>query len=175
GTALAIDQIRQPGTTTLPSGPKAVVLISDGRDNASTRTKADVIAAANAAGVSIFTIGVGSVSGSLLQDLAAGTGGAYLAAPTANQIADAYQSIANTLGNDYLLSFSSSITDCSSHTLEVRVTNQSPASTSFRRCDSASGGGDGKDDGGGGALGLFEGLAGLALALAARRRLQRSL
>jgi VWFA-related protein len=175
GVALAIEQIQTPSVT-LPEGPKAVVLISDGRDNESVTTLEAAIAAANAAGVSVFTIGVGDVGGTLLQDLASGTGGEYLAAPTPEQVGDAYEHIAAMLNNEYLLTFTSSITDCSSHTLEVRVTSQTAATSSFTRCDETTpppddGGGGG--GGGGGALGLVELLAGLSLVAIAHRRLRR--
>lgn len=180
GVKLSIDQLRSPPVT-LPEGPKTVLVVSDGRDNASTSTLADVIAAANQAGVSVFAVGVGNVNGTLMQDLASGTGGQYLAAPTAGQIADAYARIADQLKNEYLLTFTSSISDCNSHTLEVRVAGQSPASSNFTRCDAAAppptgGGGDGgggDDSGGGGGTGWAEVLAGLAVVAAARRLRRR--
>lgn len=43
--------IQQFTSTTLPTGPKAIVLLSDGIDNASTADINDVLAAANAAGL----------------------------------------------------------------------------------------------------------------------------
>jgi VWFA-related protein len=179
GVALAIDQLRTPSVA-LPAGPKAVVLISDGRDNASTTTLATVLGAANASSISVFTIGVGNVGGTLMQDLASGTGGQYLAAPTGAEIAGAYQRIASMLLNEYLLTFTSSITDCNAHTLEVRVTGQTAVSTPFTRCDPPTGGGGGGGGdggggggGGGGSFGLFEVLAGLSLIGFAHRRLRR--
>ena len=136
-----------------------------------------MLGSANAGSVSVFTIGVGNVGGTLLQDLAAGTGGQYLAAPDAAQIAQAYQRIANMLRNEYLLTFTSPITDCSSHTVEVRVTGQTPGTSTFTRCDAPTGGGGsgggGGGGGGGGALGLFEIFAGLTLVALAHRGLRR--
>jgi hypothetical protein len=78
-----------------------------------------------------------------------------------------------------LLTFTSTITDCSSHNLQVTVTSQEPATSSFTRCDTAPpppppptvGGGGG---GGGGAVGLLELGAGIALlALVRRRRMSK--
>ncbi len=175
---LSIEQLHSPPVA-LPEGPKTVLVVSDGRDNASTAKFDDVVAAANDAGVSVFAVGVGNVNGTLMQDLTAATGGQYLAAPTSQEIADAYSRIADQLKNEYLLTFSSSITDCDAHTLEVRVTGQTAASSDFTRCDAPSGGGGGggnggggDDGGGGGSTGWPEVLAGLA-ALATARRVRR--
>ena len=69
-----------------------------------------------------------------MTDLATDTNATYLPAPTPEQIAEAYVAIANTLNNQYLLTFTSSITDCKNHTLEVSVTGQDPATATFARC-----------------------------------------
>jgi VWFA-related protein len=170
GVALAVQQLASPPVT-LPEGPKAVVVVSDGRDNASTTDVATVKAAANAAGVPIFAIGVGDIApgDNKLSQLAAGTSGTYLAAPTDAEIAGAYAKVSSLLNNEYLLTFSSSITDCGSHSLQVTVTGQDAATSSFTRCDTApppppppptTGGGGG---GGGGAIGLLELGAGFGL------------
>lgn len=175
GVALSVTQLRSPPVD-LPAGPKAVVLISDGRDNASQTTQEAVIESANQGNVPIFTIGVGDVRDALLRQLASGTGGQYLPAPNAGQIADAYERIARQLNNEYLLTFSSNITDCSSHAAEVRVTGHGTGSSSFTRCDSSGGGGGGGGDGGGGgggAFGVTETLLGGALLLVAVGRSRR--
>lgn len=180
GVALSLAQLRSPPVA-LPAGPKAVVLISDGRDNASQTTQQAVIDSANQGNVTIFTIGVGNVGGNILRDLAQGTGGQYLPAPNAGEIADAYERIAQQLNNEYVLTFSSNITDCSSHTAAVNVTGHGSGTGSFTRCDSSGGGGggggsDNGDGGGGGAFGVTEVLLGGALllvAVARSRRLRR--
>jgi VWFA-related protein len=174
--ALSIQQLTSPPTT-LPDGPKAVVLVSDGRDNASTTDVPAVVAAANAGGIAIFTIGVGNIApgDNILAQMAAGTGATYLPAPTDGQIADAYAQISSLLNNEYLLTFQSSITDCSSHSLQVTVTGQTAATSSFTRCDAAPPppppvGDDGGGGGGGGAIGLLELGAGIGLLALVRRR-----
>lgn len=174
---LSVQTLRSPSVT-LPNGPKAVVLISDGRDNASTTTLNNVVTTANQASIPIFTIGIGQLTASgekLLSDLASGTSATFLKAPTSSQITNAYAQISQQLSNEYLLTFNSSITDCGSHQLEVRVTSQSPASTTFTRCTATTppprdedGGG-----GGGGRIGATEVVAGLALLVLARRRWTR--
>jgi len=180
GVKLAAEQFSIPSTP-LPVGPKAIVVASDGDDNASSVTGNSAVDLANQAGVSIFTIGVGNVLAGrpleILQELASRTGGQYLPAPTSGQISDGYVKVSNLLNNEYVLSFTSSITDCNSHTFEVRVNGQTtPATSAFTRCTAAttpppSGGGGGSSGGGGGggATGLLEVLVGLSL-LAVRRR-----
>ena len=114
GVTLAINELQSPSVA-LPTGPKAIVLVSDGRDNASTATLDSVVAAATAASIPVFTIGVGDLTtagGRLLSDLATRTGAEYIAAPDNGDIAEAYARISQRLGNEYLLTFDSSITDC---------------------------------------------------------------
>ena len=184
GVVLSVQQFSSPPTP-LPSGPKSVIVVSDGGENSSGVNFNTVLTTANAASIPVFTVGVGTISSgtplTIMTELAKQTGGTYYPAPTDAQIADAYVQISNLLNNEYLLSFTSSITDCNSHTLEVRVTGQAPASSTFTRCTPASvtppptggggGGGGGGDGGGGGggSTGLLEFVAGVAL-LALRRR-----
>jgi VWFA-related protein len=182
--ALSIDELRSPSVA-LPSGPKAIVLVSDGRDNASATTLDAVVTAANTAGIPVFTIGVGDLTttgAGLLSDLAERTGADYFPAPDNGDIAEAYGQVSQRLSNEYLLTFTSSITDCSSHTLQVDVTGNGTGSATFQRCtdtgnpppppDDGGGGGGG----GGGSTGLLEVALGVALvALARRRRPERSL
>jgi VWFA-related protein len=174
---LSIEELKSPSIA-LPGGPKAIVLVSDGRDNASTTTLDAVVANANAASIPIFTIGVGDLTttgGRLLSDLATRTGADYFPAPDNDEIAQAYAEISQRLSNEYLLTFTSSITDCNSHTLQVDVANNGSASSNFQRCTSTgnpppppSGGDDG--GGGGGATDLLEVVFGVALLAWARRR-----
>ncbi|HXW09120.1 MAG TPA: VWA domain-containing protein [Steroidobacteraceae bacterium] len=186
GVTLAINTLGSPSVA-LPSGPKAIVLVSDGRDNASTATLDTVVSAATAASIPVFTIGVGDLTttgGRLLSDLATRTGAEYIPAPDNGDIAEAYARISQRLGNEYVLTFNSSITDCNSHSVQVDVAGNGSATSQFQRCtDSGNpppppgGGGDGGGGGGGGgASGLLEVALGLSLvALARRRRFGRNL
>jgi MYXO-CTERM domain-containing protein len=130
-----------PAGVTLPSGPKAVVLVSDGLDNASTNTLNFVIDKASSLGIPLFTIAVGApgTSGSnVMNTLAARTGGTYISAPSPSEVTDAYKTIASRLDNGYLLSFSSNITDCNPHTLTVTVAGTTQEAR-FTRCDATTG------------------------------------
>ena len=178
GVTLAINELQSPSVA-LPTGPKAIVLVSDGRDNASTATLDSVVAAATAASIPVFTIGVGDLTttgGRLLSDLATRTGAEYIPAPDNADIAAAYARISQRLGNEYLLTFTSSITDCGSHSVAVDVAGNGSATSQFQRCtDSGNpppppgGGGDG-GGGGGGASDLLELALGISLVALARRR-----
>lgn len=123
----------------LPAGPKAIILVSDGNENQSTADINDAIAAANDAGIAVFTIGVGDFTApnaqSILNALPDQTGGDFYPAPTAPEVGDAYVAISQLLNNEYLLSFASAISDCNEHTLTVTVAGQAaPASEKFTRC-----------------------------------------
>jgi hypothetical protein len=161
---------------TLPAGPKAVIVITDGGENSSapTTTTTDVIGAANAVSLPLFTIGIGNVAVQdtlhLLTSLPSETGGDYIPAPTNADISDAYATISQQLDNEYLLTYASTITDCNDHTLEVSVTGQpGPVTATFSRCSPqpASSGG-----GGGGSIGVT-GVLLILGAAAFRRRLRR--
>jgi len=174
--------VRQFGSTStpLPNGPKAVIVISDGGENSSGINFNTVLTTANQASIPVFTIGVGNISSggtplTIMTQLATQTGGQYIAAPTDQQISDSYVKVSSLLNNEYLLSFTSSITDCNSHTIEVRVKDQAtPATATFTRCTPTSvtpppSGGGSSGGGGGGSTGLLELIAGVSL-LALRRR-----
>ena len=127
---------------TLPAGPKALILVSDGGENQSTATESEVVELANANSVPVFTIGVGDTTQpgrtELMQGLGDQTGGVYYPPePGDAHIDEAYASISELLSNEYLITFASGITDCAEHELRVEVTGQTPVSTLFTRrtCD----------------------------------------
>jgi len=139
----ALEQfVSPPAGVTLPLGPKAVVVISDGLDNSSINTQDFVIDKASSLGIPLFTIAVGSpgtTGSNVMNLLAARTGGDYISAPTQTDVDNAYDAIATQLDNGYLLSFVSSITDCNPHTLRVTVAGHGTTETRFTRCDATTG------------------------------------
>jgi VWFA-related protein len=170
----------------LPNGPRAIVLVSDGLNNDPSVTGPTVVTLANGQDLSIFTVGVGDITFETMTELAFQTGGQFYEAQDAEAVTDAYSAISTVLQNEYLLTFASDITDCEVHTVEVRVTGQDPATSTFTRCNppntstpppegnvggtplpppSDNGGSDGGSGGGGafGPLGLIAGLSLLAL------------
>jgi VWFA-related protein len=139
---LALQQFTDAGGT-LPSGPRAIILLSDGQDNASANDLNDVLVAANSARVPIFTINVGDsnnvnvpTSGAaLLNALAAQTGGTYRFADNATDIEPAYAAIETRLNNEYLLTFPFDLNDCGPQDIVITVTGQAiPFTGTFERC-----------------------------------------
>jgi VWFA-related protein len=138
---LAVNQFVTPPHT-LPAGPKAIILVSDGGENQSDATQSEVIALANENSIPIFTIGVGDVTQpgrtQLMEELGEETGGLYYPpAPNDEHIEEAYASIAELLSNEYLLRFEDGITDCAVHSLRVKVTGQVAVKVRYTRraCD----------------------------------------
>ncbi|MBK7904655.1 MAG: PASTA domain-containing protein [Proteobacteria bacterium] len=142
GINVALDHfVSPPAGVTLPTGPKAVVAISDGLDNASINTQSFVLDKASSLGIPLFTIAVGTpgtTGSNVMNALAARTGGNFISAPSPAEVTDAYVTISSRLDNGYLLSFVSSITDCNQHTLSVTVAGQT-TETRFTRCDATTG------------------------------------
>jgi hypothetical protein len=141
GTLLSVQQFTAP-TVTLPNGPKAVILVSDGDENSSDADFNEVVQAANDAKIAVFTVGVGdfasTTSQEILPGLASQTAATFYPAPTSEQIGDAYVSVSTLLSNEYLLSFTSSLPglpSCPVHTLEVQVAGLGSSGVqTFTRC-----------------------------------------
>jgi VWFA-related protein len=141
---LAVKQFLTPpdGFPSFPSGPKAVIAITDGADLDSLLSQSGVVDNANGANIPIFTIGVGDVNQTgldLLNNLATQTGGDYVPAPTDPEITAAYATISMLLNTEYRLTIPSPINDiCGTpHTLQVVWVTEpaTPASVTFQRCD----------------------------------------
>jgi VWFA-related protein len=126
---------------TLPAGPKAIIVVTDGAENSSASTQSAVVANASSNSIPVFTIGVGNIYAlgglELLTFFAADTGGMYFSAPSDAEIAAAYVAISELLNNEYLLIIPfDAITDCAEHTLAVTVTGQAASgNATFARCD----------------------------------------
>lgn len=83
-------------------GRRVLVVLADGANNCngSNSTLANAIAAAQAAGVRVYTIGIGAADAADLTALATQTGGTYSEALSPAELLDSYQEIANTLSRD---------------------------------------------------------------------------
>jgi Ca-activated chloride channel family protein len=86
---------------------RAVIVATDGADNASVRSVTEVMTNAVNRSVPIFTIGIGSsINRTSLEQLAAGTGGLYFEANTSQNLATIYRQISSILHeNQYILRF----------------------------------------------------------------------
>jgi len=77
---------------------RAIIVATDGADNASVRSLADVTSNALNRSVPIFAIGIGSaINRTTLEQLAADTGGLYYEANTSQNLATIYQQISSIL------------------------------------------------------------------------------
>jgi len=93
--------------TARPTLRKAVIVATDGTDNASVRTLAEVAASAASQNVPVFTIGIGaSINRTALEQLAADTGGLYYEANTSQNLATIYNQLSSILyEKQYILKF----------------------------------------------------------------------
>lgn len=91
--------------TAAQGGRMAVLVMTDGYDNRSSHTQADVINAAKAAGIPVFTIGLGSSVDPGLQQLAIQTGGLHFDAPTSAELQQVYQRVSGQLAGQLQISF----------------------------------------------------------------------
>lgn len=107
---------------------KAVIVLTDGRDTTSTQTKAQVISAARAAGVPIYSIGLGnpndpnSLDRQGLQDIADQTGGRVFFAADSTALAGIFDQLSVLLTDSYRLesaiSFDPPLTTAGTYTVQ---------------------------------------------------------
>jgi tight adherence protein B len=119
--------LRTLATAKISAG--SIVLLSDGADLGSTYTLNQVVTAAKAQHVRVFTVGLrsGAFDGATLQTLAAQTGGSYAEASSANELAGIYSQLGNRLSREYLLTYRSLAAPSS--TVDVQVTLDGVGST----------------------------------------------
>jgi VWFA-related protein len=96
-------------------GRKAVIVLTDGMDNASKLNRETLVKQAGTAGYSIYTIGLGAkgagygsqdgIDEAGLQDIAAASYGTYAYAPDASQLNGLYQQLSLKIQNEYRLSY----------------------------------------------------------------------
>jgi hypothetical protein len=91
---------------TAPTERGAILLLTDGQQTAGAglTTREDAVQAASDAGIPIFSIALGEeADAALLSELAMTTSGAVYQAPTANELAAAFDAIGGALRGQYLL------------------------------------------------------------------------
>ncbi|MEI6208718.1 MAG: VWA domain-containing protein [Desulfuromonadales bacterium] len=126
--------------TNARSGRKAVIAMTDGVDNVSTHTIAEVTAYAVSLGIPVYTIGLGSVNSTVLQQLATATGGLYFNAPTAADLQTIYAQLTNSISNQYVVTYAGGFSDGAQHTLQVTVSTGSGSGSGtklFTACGSS--------------------------------------
>jgi hypothetical protein len=104
---------------------RSVLVLTDGGDNSSTRTPAQVIALAQFHDIRVFTIGLGSnINVGDLQLIATLTGAQYFQTPTANDLQSIFMQIANFMGrgfDEHTVAFRSPVPAASEHEIVARV------------------------------------------------------
>ena len=111
-------------TAGLPAGHRAVLLLTDGRNEpAEIGNPDEAIRLAQEANIPFFVIGLGDqIDETYLRRLASETGGLYRAAPRSSELAQLFADTAILLKTQYLLSYQSPLApDGARHALTVRL------------------------------------------------------
>ena len=120
---------------------RAIILMTDGVDNASTRKLDDAIDRAQRAGVIIYTIGIGDrfrfegVREDVLRRMAEETGGRFYFPHGADDLLEDFKQIESELRSQYLVAYAPSNTnrDGSYRRIEVRLANRTDVHLVHRR------------------------------------------
>lgn len=91
--------------TAAQPGAKCVIAFTDGEDNYSSCTEADVINVAQRYGIPVFIIGFGSVNTTSMNNIASQTGGKYYGINEVSSMEDIYRQIYRQEKEMYLIEF----------------------------------------------------------------------
>ena len=103
---------------------RVVMVVTDGVDNASVRTPADLQRRAARYGVMVYAVGVFGIEGldsEPLRRLATESGGGYFRLVDRGDLPATFARVADELRHQYVFGFTPSSSDPSAHSLEVRV------------------------------------------------------
>ncbi|HYU33448.1 MAG TPA: VWA domain-containing protein [Thermoanaerobaculia bacterium] len=109
-------------------GQRAVLILSDGKDEGSRFTYEDALEYARRAGVTIYTIGLGSdIDKKKMEKIAEETGGRFFQVESATQLSGIYATIQKELRSQYLIAYQSTNTTGSTdfRTVDLKVVNKS--------------------------------------------------
>ncbi len=172
----SVELVRDSG---LPGG--FVVVLSDGTDHGSTADSDEVLAAARRANVRVYTVGLRSdrFDPEALGRLAEGGGGDYSEAGTPAELREIYRALGAQLSNAYTVAYRSLAGPRRRVEVRATVAGLGAATATYRSPSLGVGGPAGGDTDGWGsplavvvAILVVVGLAGLALLLVLRSRLQ---
>jgi len=126
GTPLYDAVFRAVKITSQQPGRRAILLMTDGKDQGSTLTTSDPIDEANRQRTPIFPIGLstGQLDTQYLSRLAVRTGGQFQSTATPEELTQLFQNVLAQLKEQYVLTYSSRVpkVDGQSHSLTVQVT-----------------------------------------------------
>jgi VWFA-related protein len=131
----AVNSIRSGGYTALYSaiiaaidtlknqaGNRAVIVLSDGKNNVGHYTPLDIVTLALRHNITIYTIGLGDeIEESALQYIASTTGGQYYFAPTSELLSIIYRIISGNLLSNYILRYTAPEEGPVIRTLEMTI------------------------------------------------------
>jgi Ca-activated chloride channel family protein len=109
-------------------GRKAVILLSDGEDTSSQFGFKRVLNEAKTNNTIVYTIGVGggSIDKNVLEEFAQNTGGKAFFVKKADELSQVYQRIADELGKQYYLTYSTDNEEWDGHWIKIRVESERP-------------------------------------------------
>jgi len=109
-------------------GRKAVILLSDGEDTSSQFGFKRVLNEAKTNNTIVYTIGVGggSIDRNVMEEFAQNTGGKAFFVKKADELSKVYQRIADELGKQYYLTYSTDNEDWDGHWVKIRVESERP-------------------------------------------------
>ena len=112
----------------------SIVLLSDGADLGSTYTLNQVVTAAHAQHVRVFTVGLrsGAFDGATLKTLAARSGGSYAEASSANELAGIYSELGSRLSREYLLTYRSLAAPSSTVDVQISLDRIGRTTTQYK-------------------------------------------
>jgi VWFA-related protein len=112
------------------SGRKVVLALTDGIDEHSVRDRSAVLDYAKDNNIVLYTIGLGAnVRGYILEDMAEETDGEYYEEPSSGQLAELYAELAQSLQEEYSLTYTSPTPRLDGTTRDVEVTAQLSSGT----------------------------------------------
>jgi VWFA-related protein len=120
-------------------GRRAVLVITDGTDNASSSTLENVIANATDSNTPVFTIGLNQAETDLLRQLADESSGQYFYAPTSDDLNTIYNTLAQVFKNQYVISYESALADENPYLMEIQVDSQTYTATDSREFQACGG------------------------------------
>ena len=110
-------------------GRKVIILLSDGEDSTSQIGYNTILEEARSNSMMIYSIALGGSLGSgaepqALKEFSATTGGKFFYVKKASKLAGVYQQIADELGKQFYLTYSTSNTDWDGHWVKIKVDSE---------------------------------------------------
>ncbi|MBS1913310.1 MAG: OmpA family protein [Bacteroidetes bacterium] len=85
--------------------PRAVVMLTDGEDNASSIRASDLYKYCSENRIPVFTVAFGAVNADVLKDISTFTGGRFYQTYTADELKNAFEDIYRSLRNYYMVTY----------------------------------------------------------------------